>query len=140
MRRCRCDGVDAIVVLTALREPSLLEKVGEMDQVERYAGDVLTVPSSMAGLLAVSVPIVEGIGMQVIVQWGMRGGCGGLRICWRRWDEGGEAVTAGVRCGDSGVMRAVEIEVCMIRESINYRPMLCILYNLPFLGGEVFRG
>jgi len=58
------------VVPTALREPSLLEKVGEMDQVERYAGDVLTVPSSMAGLPAVSVPIVEGIGMQIIAQWG----------------------------------------------------------------------
>jgi Asp-tRNA(Asn)/Glu-tRNA(Gln) amidotransferase A subunit family amidase len=56
------------VVPTALREPSLLEKIGEMDQVERYAGDVLTVPSSMAGLPAESVLIVEGIGMQVIAQ------------------------------------------------------------------------
>ena len=64
------DGVDAIVVPTALGEPPQLEKVGEMDQVERYAGDVLTVPASMAGLPAVSVPVVEGVGMQVIAQWG----------------------------------------------------------------------
>ncbi|KAF8541685.1 amidase signature domain-containing protein [Trichophaea hybrida] len=64
------DGVDAIVVPTALGESPMLEKVGEMDQVERYAGDVLTVPASMAGLPAVSVPVVEGIGMQVIAQWG----------------------------------------------------------------------
>ena len=66
----RRDGVDAIVVPTALGPAPLLDAVQRMGQVERYAGDVLTVPASLAGLPAVSVPVAEGVGMQVIAQWG----------------------------------------------------------------------
>ncbi|CCX05729.1 A subunit of putative glutamyl-tRNA amidotransferase [Pyronema domesticum] len=63
-------GVDVIVCPTALGESPKLEDVNKMSQTERYAGDVLTVPASLAGLPAVSMPVSKKVGMQVIGQWG----------------------------------------------------------------------
>jgi aspartyl-tRNA(Asn)/glutamyl-tRNA(Gln) amidotransferase subunit A len=51
-----------------------LETVSQMTPVEMYVNDVFTVPGSLAGLPAVSVPVqVDGdiVGLQIVGQVGM---------------------------------------------------------------------
>lgn len=71
----RIEGVDAIVVPTALSRPPALQDVRAQSHVETYANDVFTVPASLAGIPSVSVPVdinEKGypVGIQVITQWG----------------------------------------------------------------------
>ena len=72
--------VDVIVVPTAPTLPPTLEQVRQQEPVEGYMNDVFTVPASLAGLPAISVPVTiademreEGqvgfVGMQVIGQY-----------------------------------------------------------------------
>ena len=69
--------VDIIVTPTAQSTAPKLKDVVNRDSVEAYSADVLTVPSSLAGLPAISVPVSilnpdedhEPIGMQVIGQY-----------------------------------------------------------------------
>ncbi|KAK8226879.1 glutamyl-tRNA amidotransferase subunit A [Phyllosticta capitalensis] len=71
-------GVDVLVCPTAPGLPPSLKQLQETKPVDAYVNDVLTVPASLAGLPAVSVPVaVEGngepdatVGMQVIGQYG----------------------------------------------------------------------
>ncbi|SJL13713.1 related to Glutamyl-tRNA(Gln) amidotransferase subunit A, mitochondrial [Armillaria ostoyae] len=69
------DGVDVLMHPSAIRTAPLLD--GEDSSgLEAYVQDVLTVPASLAGLPAISVPIVnkEGdgwpVGISVVGQWG----------------------------------------------------------------------
>ncbi len=69
------DGVDILMHPSAIRTAPLLD--GEDSSgLEAYVQDVLTVPASLAGLPAISVPIVnkEGdgwpVGISVVGQWG----------------------------------------------------------------------
>lgn len=78
------DGkVDALICPTSTDLPPLLEDAKKQTPLEAYAGDVLTVPASLAGLPALNIPVgidefVEdesyvgpsSVGMQVIVQYG----------------------------------------------------------------------
>ncbi|KAF2274108.1 glutamyl-tRNA amidotransferas-like protein [Westerdykella ornata] len=71
-------GVDVLVCPTAPTPAPELAKVKNQDPVDAYMNDVFTVPASLAGLPAVSVPVKmretqgsgAGIGMQVIGQFG----------------------------------------------------------------------
>jgi aspartyl-tRNA(Asn)/glutamyl-tRNA(Gln) amidotransferase subunit A len=73
------DGVDVLVCPTAASLPPKLSEVGNLDPVQNYVTDVFTVPASLAGLPALSVPLAGGedgsprgnIGMQIIGQYGM---------------------------------------------------------------------
>ncbi|PBK99843.1 amidase signature enzyme [Armillaria gallica] len=69
------DGVDVLMHPSAIRTAPLLD--GEDSSgLETYVQDVLTVPASLAGLPAISVPIInkEGdgwpVGISVVGQWG----------------------------------------------------------------------
>lgn len=81
------EGVDVLLGPTAPTLPPRLEEIGRMSAVEGYVADALTVPASLAGLPAVSVPVrVPGLerrvgddgvdevvwsaGMQVVGQYG----------------------------------------------------------------------
>ncbi|KAG8626942.1 hypothetical protein KVT40_005887 [Elsinoe batatas] len=74
------EKVDVLIAPTAPTLPPTLEEVERQTAVERYLGDVLTVPASLAGLPVVSVPVplegdfeegeVSTVGMQVIGQVG----------------------------------------------------------------------
>ena len=74
------DGVDYIVCPTAPTPPPPLEKVRKSTLLDAYMNDVFTVPASLAGLPAISVPAPPGahvssvgenfIGMQVVGQYG----------------------------------------------------------------------
>ena len=74
------NGVDYIVCPTAPTPPPLLEDLRESTPLDAYMNDVFTVPASLAGLPAISVPtpvaehvskVEENfIGMQVIGQYG----------------------------------------------------------------------
>lgn len=64
--------VDYILVPTATGAPPKSEEVAKMTEMEGWAGDVFTVPSSLAGLPATSVPVKgdeKGLGLQVIGQY-----------------------------------------------------------------------
>lgn len=71
-------GVDVLVCPTAPTPAPELEKVKSQDPIDAYMNDVFTVPASLAGLPAVSVPVKSNetqgdgraIGMQVIGQFG----------------------------------------------------------------------
>ncbi|PNS20764.1 Glutamyl-tRNA(Gln) amidotransferase subunit A, mitochondrial [Sphaceloma murrayae] len=72
-------GVDVIISPTAMTLPPTLKDVAGQTPVEKYVGDVGTVPGSLAGLPAVSVPVeipgggngeVKTVGMQVMGQYG----------------------------------------------------------------------
>ncbi|PGH17506.1 aspartyl/glutamyl-tRNA(Asn/Gln) amidotransferase, A subunit [Helicocarpus griseus UAMH5409] len=68
------DGVDVLVAPTAAGRSPTINEVQGMGEVEGYVGDVFTVPASLAGLPAVSVPVrVEGEGMHEV---GGRGSVG----------------------------------------------------------------
>ncbi|KAF2745507.1 A subunit of aspartyl/glutamyl-tRNA amidotransferase [Sporormia fimetaria CBS 119925] len=67
------NGVDVLVCPTAPTSAPLLEKVQNQDPIDAYMNDVFTVPASLAGLPAISVPVDgdgEKVGMQVIGQYG----------------------------------------------------------------------
>lgn len=64
--------VDVIIVPTAPSTPPTLEEVENKGETEGWANDVFTVPASLAGLPACSVPIGRSgslVGMQVIGQY-----------------------------------------------------------------------
>ncbi|KAL0265264.1 Trimeric GatFAB AmidoTransferase(AdT) complex subunit [Diplodia seriata] len=68
-------GVDVLVCPTAPTLPPRVEELKEAEPVNAYMNDVFTVPASLAGLPAMSVPVKgeeEGqrVGMQVIAQYG----------------------------------------------------------------------
>jgi aspartyl-tRNA(Asn)/glutamyl-tRNA(Gln) amidotransferase subunit A len=75
------EGVDCLVCPTAPGPPPTLEDAQKLDPVHAYMNDVFTVPASLAGLPAMSVPVKlsavgkealehERIGIQVIGQFG----------------------------------------------------------------------
>ena len=76
------DKVDIIVTPTAQALPPRISDLQQRDHVDAYSADVLTVPASLAGLPAISVPVPVGsestetasgpltAGMQVIGQFG----------------------------------------------------------------------
>ena len=80
----RADGVDIILAPTAPTLPPTIEEVKRQSTVKSYMNDVFTVPASLAGLPAVSVPVhldgeeksgieeadVQSVGMQIIGQFG----------------------------------------------------------------------
>jgi aspartyl-tRNA(Asn)/glutamyl-tRNA(Gln) amidotransferase subunit A len=67
-------GVDAILAPCALGTAPSLEEVHNVQRaVDGYVNDVLTVPASLAGVPAISLPVDTeqgSVGMQVITQWG----------------------------------------------------------------------
>jgi aspartyl-tRNA(Asn)/glutamyl-tRNA(Gln) amidotransferase subunit A len=74
------EGVDVLLCPTAPTLAPLLEEVEAQDPIYAYMNDVFTVPASLAGLPAISVPVrsnredmgVKGLnaGMQIIGQYG----------------------------------------------------------------------
>ncbi|KAK2731768.1 Trimeric GatFAB AmidoTransferase(AdT) complex subunit [Onygenales sp. PD_40] len=73
------NAVDVLVVPTAPTQAPHLSSLSGMAPVEMYMNDIFTVPASLAGLPAVSVPVkvgmeaegeAEAVGMQVIGQFG----------------------------------------------------------------------
>lgn len=74
------DGVDYIIVPTVPSLPLLHSELAAQSPLDSYINDVFTVPASLAGLPAVSVPVLpdenlpphpdRNIGMQVIGQFG----------------------------------------------------------------------
>lgn len=72
------DGVDVLLCPTAPSLPPTIDELKDMDPVQEYVSDVFTVPASLAGLPAISVPIrfqVENkpttVGIQIIGQYGL---------------------------------------------------------------------
>lgn len=75
-------GVDVLIFPTAISPPPSIEKARESgDGVESYVQDILTVPASLAGLPAVSIPVsrsgtndgqpaLPAVGVQIVGQWG----------------------------------------------------------------------
>lgn len=78
------DGLDIILTPTAPTLPPAVDELKRLSPVESYMNDVFTVPASLAGLPAASVPVllskderagmderdVESAGMQVVGQFG----------------------------------------------------------------------
>lgn len=75
------EGVDVIISPTALSFPPKLSALAENASLNTYSDDILTVPASLAGLPAISVPVpcpgtldVSGrskpIGLQILAQYG----------------------------------------------------------------------
>jgi aspartyl-tRNA(Asn)/glutamyl-tRNA(Gln) amidotransferase subunit A len=74
------EGVDLLICPTAPTPPPTLDSLRAVEPVRAYMNDVFTVPASLAGLPAVSVPVSLGsqssgqnksnVGMQVICQFG----------------------------------------------------------------------
>lgn len=69
------DKVDVLITPTTLSPAPVLEDVlnDNTSPTESYANDVLTVPASLAGIPAVSMPIrvgAEVVGVQIIGQYG----------------------------------------------------------------------
>lgn len=69
-------GVDIIIAPTAPSAPPRSEAISRQSPLDAYTADVFTVPVSLAGLPAVSVPVgIEGykeakVGVQIIAQYG----------------------------------------------------------------------
>ncbi|KAL5492335.1 HER2 [Sanghuangporus weigelae] len=68
-------GVDVLLHPSAIRSAPLLSETGELSTLEAYVQDVLTVPASLAGLPALSIPAglaKDGwpLGVSVVGQWG----------------------------------------------------------------------
>ena len=67
-------GVDLLVCPTSASPPPRLSSVQGLEEVNAYLTDVFTVPASLAGLPAVSVPVSseesEAVGIQCIGQYG----------------------------------------------------------------------
>jgi len=76
------EGVDVIITPTAQSLPPKLSTLAKRGSVEAFSDDVLTVPASLAGLPAISVPVpIEGlksrfqdlphsVGLQILAQYG----------------------------------------------------------------------
>jgi aspartyl-tRNA(Asn)/glutamyl-tRNA(Gln) amidotransferase subunit A len=70
------EKIDVLLAPTALSTaPPLEEVLGEKSPLDSYVNDVLTVPASLAGIPAASVPVATGeeglsVGMQIIAQYG----------------------------------------------------------------------
>ncbi|TKA73194.1 hypothetical protein B0A55_07104 [Friedmanniomyces simplex] len=78
------EGVDVLLTPTAPTLPPTVEEVKRQSSVESYMNDVFTVPASLAGLPAISVPVglsgretegmeetdVQSVGMQLVGQFG----------------------------------------------------------------------
>ena len=65
---------DVILCPTTVGPAPALETISQMTTVEGYVNDVFTVPASLAGLPAVSIPVRVGgdiVGLQVVGQVGM---------------------------------------------------------------------
>ena len=79
-REANIEGVDVIIVPTAPTPPPYVQSLEHQTPVQRYMNDVFTVPASLAGLPAISVPAPAhpdhpwnpevAIGMQAIAQYG----------------------------------------------------------------------
>ena len=66
-------GVDVLITPTTPGPAPLLREIEAKiasDPLMQYTSDVFTVPASLAGLPAVSVPAVEGVGIQILGQFG----------------------------------------------------------------------
>ena len=75
-------GVDFLITPTAQTLPPTLKSVASKDSVDNFADDVLTVPASLAGVPALSVPMPVSaahlknlhepstVGIQIIAQYG----------------------------------------------------------------------
>lgn len=70
-------GVDCIITPTAPTLPPQLSSLEDSNTISTYSDDVLTVPASLAGLPAMSMPVCFGgaqydqnIGIQLIAQYG----------------------------------------------------------------------
>lgn len=71
----QADGVDVLLYPTAIGTAPTLDDARKMGELEAYLQDVLTVPTSLAGLPTLSVPIGLGddgwpLGVSVAGQWG----------------------------------------------------------------------
>lgn len=69
------DGVDVLLYPTAIGTAPSLDDARKMGELEAYLQDVLTVPTSLAGLPTLSIPIGLGedgwpLGVSVVGQWG----------------------------------------------------------------------
>lgn len=67
--------VDVLLHPSAVGTAPLLSETGKLSKLEAYVQDVLTVPASLAGLPALSVPAGLGgdgwpLGVSVVGQWG----------------------------------------------------------------------
>ena len=64
------EGVDFLLTPTAPTLPPKLNSLSSKSSVDTFSDDVFTVPASLAGLPAYSIPLNESIGLQVIGQYG----------------------------------------------------------------------
>ena len=64
------EGVDFLLTPTAPTLPPTLKSLSSKSPVDTFSDDVFTVPASLAGLPAYSIPINGSIGLQVIGQYG----------------------------------------------------------------------
>lgn len=69
------DGVDVLLHPSAVGTAPQLDNAEKMNELEAYVQDVLTVPASLAGLPALSVPAGAGrdgwpVGVSIVGQWG----------------------------------------------------------------------
>ena len=68
-------GVDALLHLSSISTAPKLQAVASAPEIYAYVQDILTVPASLAGLPALSVPAMRGndgwpMGITVVGQWG----------------------------------------------------------------------
>ena len=69
------EGVDVLLHLSSISTAPSLQDVASASDLYAYVQDVLTVPASLAGLPALSVPALYGddkwpMGIAVVGQWG----------------------------------------------------------------------
>jgi aspartyl-tRNA(Asn)/glutamyl-tRNA(Gln) amidotransferase subunit A len=79
-READAEGVDVLICPTAPTQAPRLSEIRDQDPIDAYMNDVFTVPASLAGLPAISVPVpvseqaadapAETVGMQIIGQYG----------------------------------------------------------------------
>jgi len=67
--------VDFLFHASAIRSAPLLEEAGAVDSLDSYVQDILTVPASLAGLPAISLPTGHcndgwPLGASLVGQWG----------------------------------------------------------------------
>ncbi|MCJ1476991.1 Trimeric GatFAB AmidoTransferase(AdT) complex subunit [Lambiella insularis] len=74
-------GIDVLLTPTAPSTPPTISSLANRSSVDAYKDDVMTVPASLAGLPAISVPVringkeddaeaVDSVGLQIIAQYG----------------------------------------------------------------------
>ena len=69
------NSVDFLLHPSAIQTAPALQETGEEDSLNSYVQDILTVPASLAGLPAISLPIGDGddgwpLGISLVGQWG----------------------------------------------------------------------